>query len=408
MDIISLGQNLGRFEPGLETLPYSRVDLLDSNGDLLHTAGDDTGRTLEAVHPDATQEMADSILASIQGFVYRPYEAQDALLDPAAELGDGVTMDGVRSLLGHAETRFDRLCTSDIRAPITDEIDDEYPYKTPLERMIERNIQSVRSYITKTAEEISLAVENLDEQLGTTLRVGLDGVTITNATGEAVTISGGQIDASTINAAQLDASQINASQINASQLDASQINVGDLKLSGAISWDDLNDGAKQEIGTTASEAGTEAASGLLDALEEEIEAVKEKAEEIDDTISPWIYSGSTYIDGGQIMTGTVTASSLRGGEIALMDSDGGQVGIITLVKTQSYALDITSDLALRLNAASGQNAYVGTTDGPYLLLGNGRCSLGGGALCLTSESYGSSLPKDPVNGQVYFLIASEV
>lgn len=224
MDKVFLGQRLGKFEPGLEHLPISRVDLLDENGDLLHTAGDDTGRTLEAVHPDATQEMAESILASVRGFTYRPYEAQEALLDPAAELGDGITLGGVYSLLAHASTDYDALCLSDLEAPASDEIDEEYPYQDPLERLIQRNIQSVRSFITKTAEEINLTVEDLDKQLGTTLRVGLDGVTITNATGQSVTISGSQIDAKTINAADIDAKKIRAS---------------DLQLSGVLSFGDL-------------------------------------------------------------------------------------------------------------------------------------------------------------------------
>ena len=210
MDKIFLGQRLGSFEPGLEFLPYSRVDLLDENGDLLNTAGNDSGRTLSAVHPNATQAMADSILASVRNFVYTPYTAQGALLDPAAEIGDGVTLGGVYSLLAHTSTSYGPLCLTDMEAPAGDEVEDEYPYKDPMQRLIERNIQSVRSLITKTAKEINLTVEDQAAQLSTTLRVGLDGVVITDASGNPVTISGGQIDASTINAALLNASEINA------------------------------------------------------------------------------------------------------------------------------------------------------------------------------------------------------
>ena len=230
MDKIYLGQRLGKFEPGLEHLPISRVDLLDENGDLLHTAGDDTGRTLEAVHPDATQEMAESILASVRGFAYRPYEAQEGLLDPAAELGDGITLGGVYSLLGRTETTYDALCATDMEAPAGDEVDEEYPWKDPLERLIQRNIQSVRSFITKTATEINLTVEDLDKQLGTTLRVGLDGVTITDANGEAVTISGGQIDATSLKVA---AANITGT-LTASQIDATGLIVDAANITGTL------------------------------------------------------------------------------------------------------------------------------------------------------------------------------
>ena len=57
-------------------------------------SGNENGRVLEADFPWATQEIADNVLASIVGFEYQPFSAQNALLNPAAELGDGVSVGG--------------------------------------------------------------------------------------------------------------------------------------------------------------------------------------------------------------------------------------------------------------------------------------------------------------------------
>ena len=124
-------------------------------------AGDETGRVLEADNPWATQEMADHMLASIAGFAYQPYAAAGAVLDPAAELGDAVTVGGVYGPLASITTRFDAMCDADIAAPADEEIDHEYPYLSPAEREYKRNKARTYSLISKTSEEIRLEVHSL-------------------------------------------------------------------------------------------------------------------------------------------------------------------------------------------------------------------------------------------------------
>lgn len=124
-------------------------------------AGDETGRVLEADNPWATQEMADHMLASITGFAYQPYAAAGAVLDPAAELGDAVTVGGVYGQLATIDTRFDALMVSDISAPGEKEVDHEYPYLSPAEREYKRNKARTYSLISKTSEEIKLEVYKL-------------------------------------------------------------------------------------------------------------------------------------------------------------------------------------------------------------------------------------------------------
>lgn len=124
-------------------------------------AGDETGRVLEADNPWATQSMAESVLASVSGYSYQPFEAGSAILDPAAELGDGVNVGGVYGPLASITTRFDAMCASDISAPADEEIDHEYPYLSPAEREYKRNKARTYSLISKTSEEIRLEVHSL-------------------------------------------------------------------------------------------------------------------------------------------------------------------------------------------------------------------------------------------------------
>ena len=126
-------------------------------------AGDETGRVLEADNPWATQAMAESVLASISGYSYQPFEAGSAILDPAAELGDGVNVGGVYGPLASITTRFDAMCAADIAAPADEEIDHEYPYLSPAEREYKRNKARTYSLISKTSEEIRLEVHKLQE-----------------------------------------------------------------------------------------------------------------------------------------------------------------------------------------------------------------------------------------------------
>lgn len=127
---------------GTEFLPFSRIVYLDGD-EIVAQAGDETGRTLEAECPWATQEMAENTLEAIRGYVYRPYEATQAIFDPAIELGDPVRVDGMDSVLATMETEFDLLQTAEISAPTEDAVESDFPFvnkaQDRLQQEIDRN-----------------------------------------------------------------------------------------------------------------------------------------------------------------------------------------------------------------------------------------------------------------------------
>ena len=177
MDKTYLGRRLAKFSPGIASQPISKVELLGENGDVVGVSGSDTGRTLTALQPDGTNAMAAAILAKVSGYKHIGYEGSKALLDPAVELGDAVTVDGLYVPLIALDMTFDPLLAPDISAPDADELDDEYPYKSPTQRQIERNMAKTRSLITKTSEEISLKVEGIDGRVSDITQT-VDGISL--------------------------------------------------------------------------------------------------------------------------------------------------------------------------------------------------------------------------------------
>ena len=356
MDKTYLGRRLAEFSPGIASQPITKVELLDENGDVVGVSGSDTGRTLTALQPDGTNAMAAAILAKVSGYKHIGYDGSKALLDPAVELGDAVTVDGLYVPLIALDMTFDSLLAPDISAPDADEIEDEYPYKSPTQRQIERNMAKTRSLITKTSEEIMLKVEGIDGKY-TEVKTTLDGLTVTDASGT-TKINGSSIKTDNL---YVDAANITGT-LTADKIQTSSIRVGDLK-----------DGSSY-----ATKTYVDNNAGL-------------SASEVDSAIA-------TYIDGTSI-----TAEKLRGRTVELLASSNQSIGSIELAYTTTgYGISINTTYGgIQLN--SGGNIYLSAYDGAFITLSD-VVSLGGGPLLIGSKMYGSTLPSNPQYGQLFFLL----
>ena len=127
----------------------------DDGDTVVYESGSMDGRILEIKNPFGTQAMADSILAGIQGYQYQPLSADNSLLNPAAEMGDGVTVNGVYSGIFVRATQFGRLMASNIAAPTDEEIEHEFAVESPSERQYTRFVQQTRAMLKIT----NLAIE---------------------------------------------------------------------------------------------------------------------------------------------------------------------------------------------------------------------------------------------------------
>lgn len=153
--------NLKRSVQSLERQPvydgYSKI-VIQVSDDVEYTAGTDSGRTLTLSCPWGNQEMADRILSKVKGFQYQPYTASGAYLDPAAELGDGVTIGNVYSGIFSKKVHHGPLYTADISAPGGEKINYQHPYKSPQDRIVSRQFRDVRSSLNIQADRITAEV----------------------------------------------------------------------------------------------------------------------------------------------------------------------------------------------------------------------------------------------------------
>ncbi len=173
MSSVYVGKNLRKFESVPQFVGYTRV-VLQVSDDIEYSAGTDTGRTLTLVNPWGTQQLAEAILAQVKGFAYQPYSASGAIVDAAAELGDAVSVNGIYSGVYELVRRYGGVQLADLSAPSDEEIDHEYPYKSPQDRTVNRQLREVRASLLIQADRIAAEVserKNAYETLSSALTV---------------------------------------------------------------------------------------------------------------------------------------------------------------------------------------------------------------------------------------------
>ena len=131
-----------------------------SGNEITYSAGDSTGYVLEVNNPIGTQEMADSVLAGLKmrGYRYQPYEADGAMLNPAAEIGDGITIDGTVSVIHAKKTKHSRLMAAEVSAPFDEEVNHEYTFEPRTQREFKRESAYTRSRLTIAEDSIEAKV----------------------------------------------------------------------------------------------------------------------------------------------------------------------------------------------------------------------------------------------------------
>lgn len=349
-----VGGDITSFSDNGKYKPISRVTLLVDDENSL-TAGDDTGMEVIASCPHATQPMVNALLQTMKGYQYQAYEAGAANIDPAAELGDGVTVGGIYSPL--SKLSDDGRGYAGISSPGEAEMEDEYPAEGYITQEFNRKIAETRTMITKTSEAIMLKVEGIDGKY-TEVKTTLDGLTVTDASGT-TKINGSSIKTDNL---YVDAANIKGT-LTADQIQTGSIRVGDLK-------DGSNYATKTYVDNNA---------GL-------------SASEVDNAIA-------TYID-----STSITAQKLRGQTVELLANSNTKVGELSLVETNvDYGIGIKT-LYGGIKLESATNVYL-KASGPYggfITLSNNIVSLGGGELYIGSQMYGNSLPAGSW-GKLFFL-----
>ena len=408
--------------------PISRVTLMVDDNNAI-TAGDDTGREIVADCPFATQEMVNALLANLQGYQYHAYTASDAGIDPAVELGDAVTVGGIYSVVSRIED--DGTGYPSIAAPGEAELEDEYPSVGPVTQTFNRQISETRSLISKTSEEILLKVENELEGLSSSFSVQLQQIQ------SQVTGLNGQVSSITQKVDNITLSVSNGSTSSSISLSVGGVVVSsqNIQMNGLVTFTGLANGTTTIDGACIKTGTIEASRIDTDSLYVNAANITGSLTigqlpnnvattgDIPDRVSELENDEGYQTERGvvEIIDGTVTADyvnalritarTLQGREVELLDSGGSKVGAMDIVNTNTGdGLTIgTNRGGIRIETGRSGNIYISSGYGPFLMLGYGdtgstaMCQLGGGPLVIPGASYGNRAPSGSGEyGEVYF------
>lgn len=155
---VNVLRNMVSFDKAEQFDGYSKVIIIVSD-EVEYSAGTDTGRSLTLNCPWGNQEIANNILQSIKGFQYQPMTAEDALVDPSIEIGDGISANGVYSGVYSLETKFNSNLPATVSAPADEELYEEHTYIPKTEREVTRKFLDFQSQFKIQDGKISAEVE---------------------------------------------------------------------------------------------------------------------------------------------------------------------------------------------------------------------------------------------------------
>lgn len=333
-----------------KTAPISGV-ILWVDDDNCYEAGDETGTVIEQDCPYASQEMANSLLATLQGYSYQGLEANGAKVSPIAELGDGLTVDGLYTQLAYQNIRFSTGEVMDVAAFGSDETLHEYKTEGQTTKQFTHQIAETKSLISKTSEEILLQVENELEGLSASFSVQLDSITsqITGLNGQVSTI---QQTVSSIT------SQITGldGQVSTIEQTVSSITSQIQGINGDISSiEQYVDSITLSVtnGSDSSTIQLKAGSTTISSANITFNGMV--------TFNDLSTAGSTVINGANITTGTISADRINlTGAITWSDLDNSvQNDINDAISTAEDAYQIASGIEL---PSYIHNTYIGPTE----------------------------------------------
>ena len=413
-----------------KTAPISGV-ILWVDDENCYEAGDETGTVIEQDCPYATQQMANNLLATLQGYSYQGLEANGAKVSPIAELGDGITVNGLYTQLAYQNIRFSTGEVMDVAAPGSDETLHEYKTEGETTKQFTHQIAETRSLISKTSEEILLKVENELEGLSSSFSVQLQQIQ------SQVTGLNGQVSSITQKVDNITLSVSNGSTSSSISLSVGGVTVSSqtIQMNGLVTFTGLANGTTTIDGACIKTGTIEASRIDTDSLYVNAANITGSLTigqlpnnvattgDIPDRVSELENDEGYQTERGvvEIIDGTVTADyvnalritarTLQGREVELLDSGGSKVGAMEIVNTNTGdGLTIgTNRGGIRIETGRSGNIYISSGYGPFLMLGYGdtgstaMCQLGGGPLVIPGASYGSRAPSGSGEyGEVYF------
>lgn len=129
-------------------------------------AGDRTGYVLSTQCNFSDSIIAEYCLGKTEGFQYRPFTATGTNLDPAADIGDVVIINGNRYPLITAEWDLNKAITCDISAPFDAEVDHEYKVVSEAAKMYRKTLNDQKELEARLYSSIEQTADQIVSQVG--------------------------------------------------------------------------------------------------------------------------------------------------------------------------------------------------------------------------------------------------
>lgn len=355
-NVVRIGRGVKSFQTAPEFDGYTKVVIaLDENYE--YTAGTDEGRTLHLENPWATQSMAENILDGIRGFQYQPYSAHGAVLDPAAEIGDGVVINNIYGGIYRKKTIFGRRFTSDISAPGEEEINHEFPYIEKKDRKIARQLANLESELNIQGDRISAKVSMTGGEA--------------SSFGWVLDEKSWTIQANSVNVVEVDRTGLTVR----GHVFADEGEIGGFLLeNNALSTNGQTFGGTNAIGVYVGPSGIQLGSGFKVDAYGNLEASRGKF--TGEVSAGSIVSGESdgYFDGSGIATESIYGSSIARGTIsaqrtkqAVQDSLGyaNDFNLINLGAKQMSYLDLNDHFYFQNHKIVRRNIAIPKANGSY-------------------------------------------
>ena len=143
----------------------SGVHLETESGNVME-AGDDTGYRVKSVcSVSTTAGVAALCLSQIEDYVYKPFMAVNARIDPLVDLGDSVQVGEEIYQITSLDWNFSKMVTALVSAPYDQEIDHEYTVPSPETKTYRKTLSLVNDKMGDYVpwDEMSTAIEQNEQ-----------------------------------------------------------------------------------------------------------------------------------------------------------------------------------------------------------------------------------------------------
>lgn len=381
---------------------YTKVIIVagetEDGENIMGTAGDDSGKTLEVHIPlfsapagqsESVFALADALAADIlnqlKEYEYQPFDARGVIAPLEATLGDGIVINDVYGAINKQQIEFHPLTTFDYSSDSADDDDNEFGItkKSETERLlegfvryastIEMHANSILAEVRSNAGAMSRIEQKVDEQ-GSSIEM---------------VVSDGQINASAIIQA------INGESSATISADRINLTAQVIKATGVLTWGNLDTSDMPDYLTDDDLDGYVSSSDFGDTVTEIYTAIDAKSVTAE-------YLKGRYIN----LLGNDGVTSCGQMEIISTDSGGYGISLSTQSKYVNGQWVAENNGGIRM--LSGSNIYLKAGSGPAITINESGVINLGGTLVVNGVNWGTDSPvgTDGVNGQVYFQLVN--